>query len=300
MESNRQCCCIKFKCEIFISLFIIFLVLNSCSDSSERERIQKIVEEWCGKHIELPENMIDFLTGDTIDLTNADFIILTYVDNIGCTACNIKLPIWKNFLNSIDSITELDVKFLMVLSPSESVELQHIIKHEDFYYPLYLDNDNKISVENLFPEGIAFNTLLLDKNRNVSAIGSPLYSSEIADLYKGIISGQMVVSTKSKNSISVNNSRISLGNLRPGESISRNILFSNHGNDTIVIKKVITSCECTDLSLPQSYLYPNSDLNALLHFYADTIPGKFERTIHVYYSDFDYPTAITIFGNIIY
>ncbi len=57
---------------------MIMFILSSCSKSFEKERFQKIVEEWQGKEIVLPDDMTDFLTGDTIDLSDADFTILTY------------------------------------------------------------------------------------------------------------------------------------------------------------------------------------------------------------------------------
>ena len=38
---------------------------------------------------------------------------------------------------------------------------------------------------------------------------------------------------------------------------------------------------------------------ATLSFTGDTIYGEFERTIHVYLEDFEYPTVINVSGNII-
>ncbi len=38
---------------------------------------------------------------------------------------------------------------------------------------------------------------------------------------------------------------------------------------------------------------------AILSFTGDTIYGEFERTIHVYLEDFEYPTVINVSGNII-
>lgn len=75
----------------------------------------RIVEEWQGKEIVFPEVMTDFLTGDTIDLTDANFTILTYVDSAGCTGCKMRLALWNEFLYSLDSITNNRVNFLMVI-----------------------------------------------------------------------------------------------------------------------------------------------------------------------------------------
>ena len=281
---------------LLISLIIAFA---SCGESSDKARIQSIVEEWQGKQIVLPEVMTDFMSGDTINLTDADFTILTYVDSIGCTGCKMKLPLWKNFLNSLDSIGDGNFQFIMMVYPSDITELKYLMKRDDFDYPVYLDADNKVSKDNSFPDKTAFQTFLLDRNMKVTAIGNPTYSSEIAKLYKEIISGQISVSAESRNFVSVSDSQILLGNLRSGESRTREVVFTNQGNDTVRIEKVISSCDCTELSLPRRYIAPKSDLKAVLTFSGDSVSGDFERTIQVYFSDFEYPTIINVSGNII-
>ena len=57
-----------------------------------------IVEEWQGRTIEFPSVMVDVATGDTIDTSEADFILLTYIDSAGCTGCSMKLPLWIKFI----------------------------------------------------------------------------------------------------------------------------------------------------------------------------------------------------------
>lgn len=281
--------------------YIIFLPLlfSSCQKPSEIKSIQKIVEEWQGKSIVLPEVMTDFMTGDTINLTDADFTIFTYVDSTGCTGCKMKLPVWKKFLSSIDSICDLNVQFIMVVYPSDITELKYLMKRDDFDYHVYLDEDNKVSKDNSFPDKTAFQTFLLDRYIKVTAIGNPTYSSEIEKLYKEIISGQISVSTESSNLVSVSDSQIFLENLRSGESRTREVVFTNQGNDTVRIEKVISSCDCTELSLPRGYIVPKSDLKAVITFSGDSVLGDFERSIHVYFSDFEYPTIINVSGNII-
>ena len=143
-------------------------------------------------------------------------------------------------------------------------------------------------------------TFLLDRNRKVMAVGNPVYSLEIASLYKEIILGQISVSVESSSMVSVIDSRVDLGCLHRGEIQTRGIVFSNHGNDTVRIRKIISSSDSTELSFPNEYLTPGSDQNAVLKFTGDTVTGDFNRSIHVYYLNFEYPTVITVSGNIIY
>lgn len=283
----------------YILIIFPIVLLSSCSLSSDSKNIQKIVEEWQGKSIVLPNDMTDFMTGDTIDLSDADFTILTYIDSVGCYLCKMKLPLWKEFLCSLDSICDYNIRFLMIVYPSDNSELNYVLKQDQFDYPIYLDVGNKFSKINSLPNKQALQTFLIDRNEKVMAIGNPLYSSEIGKLYRNIIDGKMSVSAETGDFVSINDSRISLGDLRLGEKKSREVVFSNHSNDTVNIRKVVSSCDCTELSLPIEYISPKSDLKAVVHFIGDTITGYFDRTLHIYYSEYNYPTIITVTGNII-
>ena len=243
--------------------------------------------------------MTDFMTGDTIDLSDADFTILTYVDSTGCTQCKMKLSLWKEFLNSLDTICDYNIRFLMIVYPSDLPELNYVLKQYQFDYPVYLDAGNKISKVNSFPSETLLQTFLIDKNKKVTAIGNPLHSPELTKLFKEIITGKISVSSESTNIVTISNNRISFGNIHSGEERSQEIVFFNEGNDTVRIEKVISSCNCTKLLLPRRYIDPEENLKALIQFDGDSVLGDFDRSIHVYFSDFEYPTIINVSGNII-
>lgn len=92
-----------------------------------------------------PEVMTDFQTGDTIDLSDADFTIFTYVDSVGCTGCKMKLQVWREFLNSLDSAANSDVRFVMVADGTDVEELSYLTKSCGFEYPVYVDADHRMA-----------------------------------------------------------------------------------------------------------------------------------------------------------
>lgn len=85
-----------------IIAIIISSVIWSCS--SDSDAYVKLVEKWQGRTIEFPSVMVDVATGDNIDISGADFTLITYIDSAGCTDCRMKLPLWTRFLDSLDSI----------------------------------------------------------------------------------------------------------------------------------------------------------------------------------------------------
>lgn len=285
------------KLHSIFSYLAITFILSACK--SDRDRMADIVEEWQGREIVFPEVMTDFMTGDTIDLANADFTIFTYVDSVGCTGCKMKLQVWREFLNSLDSAANSDVRFVMVADGTNVGELSYLTKKYGFEYPIYVDADHRMADTYSFPDKVALQTFLLDKDRKVMSIGSPVYSSDIEKMYKAIISGKMAFSSDADALVTVEPNRINLGKLSPHESASRSVVLNNPGADTVHIRKIVSSCDCTSLSIPGDALPPESKVEATLAFSGDTVPGEFERTVHVYFEAFDYPLVINVFGNII-
>ena len=66
-----------------LHIITLFLLLSCSGKTEQEERYAEIVSQWQGREIKLPAVMTDFLTGDTINLDDADFTILTYVDSTG-------------------------------------------------------------------------------------------------------------------------------------------------------------------------------------------------------------------------
>lgn len=281
----------------YIPLLAIMLAIASCK--SDKDRMAEIVEAWQGKEIEFPEVMTDFMSGDTIDISDADYTIFTYVDSVGCTGCKMRLQLWREFLNSLDSISNSDVRFVMVADGADRQDLNYLTKRDRFEHPIYVDDDHYVGQRYTFPEKVALQTFLLDKDRKVMSIGSPVYSPEIERMYKEIISGKTVFSSDETTLVTAESNRIDLGHLRPRESATKTVLFSNPGKEAVKIRKIASSCDCTTLTIPDVVIHSESKVEATLTFSGDTIPGDFERTVHVYLEDFEYPLVINVFGNII-
>ena len=273
------------------------LALVACR--SDKDRMAEIVEEWQGREIVFPEVMTDFQTGDTIDLSDSDFTILTYVDSAGCTSCKMRLALWNDFLYSLDSIANNQVKFLMVIDKGAyESELRALLKRYDFKHNVYLDSVSYFGKNYAFSKQSALNTLLLDGKKRIVVLGNPLYSEAMNRMYKDLSSGKKTFSIHSNNIVTIDKNNIYLGYIKPRETISKSVVFSNEGNDTIYIDRISSSCDCIRLVLSDSCLYPRSKKAAKVEINGDTISEEFERSINVYYKDFDYPSVINVFGNI--
>ncbi|MCM1139676.1 MAG: DUF1573 domain-containing protein [Muribaculum sp.] len=281
----------------YLTLIILTVVnLSSCSKLSENDNYQQIVEEWQGRHVNLPEDMIDLITGDTIDISNSDFTILTYVDSAGCTGCKMKLSLWNEFLQSVEALTEQNIKALIIVDPTKATEVFHLIKRDGYEYPVHSDCNHRIYQSNNFNLDPNFNTLLLNSKFQTILIGSPINSQTIRNLYLDILNGKRLVSNNGKQDIIVNNNKIYLGRLHPGDQKTNVVEIKNMSNDTIRVRDILTSCECTNASIDNDYIPPKERISVSISFVADSLKGDFTRNVQLFYEGFDTPSYIELNG----
>ena len=242
--------------------------------------------------------MTHLMTGDTIDLSDADFTIISYVDSAGCTPCKMKLPLWKEFINSFDSVTEASVTMLMIVNPTDEREVSYALKRDSYNYPVYIDSTDHVNLKNRLPEVVALRTFLLDRSHGVIAIGHPLAHPGIATLYRSIISGQYSLSLSLNAIVSIDRNSIDFGTVPAGEERTGHFKIINGGNDTVFIRKVMTSCHCTEALIAGGVIPPNSHIDGEVKFLGDSVPGDFNNSLHIFYDGFDYPSVIQIYGTI--
>jgi len=274
--------------------------MAACKSHAKMDELQSLVEEWQGREIKLPDVMTDVLTGDTIDLSDADFTILSYVDSTGCTGCRMKLSLWDMYLSSLynDSTIDAEVVTLMVVCPKNDREIVSLLKKEAYLHPVYSDKKDKINTVNSFPTETTFRTFLLDRNRKVIGIGNPAIQEGVAEFYNSIIKGQKVPHPNA-GMITVDGN-LDLGSICVGDSTEGEISLYNTGNDTVFIRSVVPSCDCTEAEIPCKFISPKAKLPVRVRFNSDSVGGKFNRQIAIYYEDIDYPSIVQIYGEIKY
>lgn len=92
----------------------------------------------------------------------------------------------------IDSLGDFSVRFLFYAYPSDVEELRSILQRNKFNQFVYIDENDSLNKLNHFPHEIMLQTFLLNENNKVLAMGNPVYSSKISELYVNIISGKNV------------------------------------------------------------------------------------------------------------
>lgn len=279
-----------------IALFLTFLMV-ACTTDGKTEKYLRLVEEWQGRTIEFPSVMVDVVTGDTIDISDADFTLVTYVDSAGCTVCNMRLSLWTMFINSLDDMPgDYEIVPLIVVKANDDKDLSDLVRQEAYCYPVINDKSDSLNTLNNFSEYESFRSLLLDRNHRVIAIGNPAISNSVADFYRSLISGSKTFDRSGTQGIIATPAMVELGEVPVGQERSVEFTIKNQGNETVYIQDIITSCHCTTASVTDTVIPPGATIPVYVVLRDDTVSGQFQRSVHIFYRDFDNPTVLHISG----
>lgn len=268
---------------IFPYLIIIALAVLSVSSckKSARDVYAEAVEEWIGKEILFPDSMMTVI-GEMIAPPTADFTIVSYYDSTGCTGCRMKLPLWNEFMNKVDSLKQSHyVTLVMIAGSPDKKELSYLIRRDAFSYPVVMDADGKVNGLNRFPVDNQCNTFLIASDHKVLLIGNPVINRKIGDEYLRII-GDGDTGEPSKGGLITYEHDFGL--ITPGERVSHIFTLKNEIGDTLKVRKIVSSCDCTVGTVSMETIPPKSDYTVTVTF-NDTVPGDFYRTVTLFFEN---------------
>lgn len=270
----------------------------SCAES-DKERLSRLVSEWEGKEILFPAHSTFTIQGkDTVDFVfkDVDYKIVTYVDSAGCTSCKLQLHRWKQLIAEVDSLADGGVPFLFYFHPKDRKELRYLTIREGFIYPVCFDEKDDFNRLNRFPNEMMFQTFLLDKENKVVALGNPVLSPKMKELYLKLITGnQESKQTEIVTEVSVNQTEIDFGRFPKTEKQERSFVLTNAGEQLLVVHDVVTSCGCTKVEYSKQPVRPGETLELKVIYEAEDT-GHFNKTVTVYCNVENSPLRLKVKG----
>lgn len=264
--------------------FLLGAVFFSCGTRQDKEEeVASAVKEWTGKEILFPDSLMG-IDGEVVSVSGNDYTILTYVDSAGCTGCRMKLPLWNEFMSSVDSVKGSHrIGLVTVVHTGDVGEVRTLARTNGFRYGIAIDPEDSLNALNHFPDKPYLQTFLLDSQSEVLLVGSPVESLQIARLYRTMISenGDRCVANSEDDSYEF---EYNIGTIDKGKPVSHTYYLRNETDDTLKVRKLLTSCECLSASVSESVIPPKESYSVTLTF-SDTVPGDFYRTSTVYFTD---------------
>lgn len=284
-------------------ILILLPIFFSCkNEQKEKEKhIAQLVNEWQGKQIVFPENLIftRYLT-DTTDfrIPQSEYKILVYVDSIGCTSCKLQLPKWKELIEYTSSVTKEEVPFLFFFHSKDYKEIRYLLKRDGFERPVCIDMDDRLNKLNKFPADMTFQTFLLDKDNKVTVLGNPVHNTAVKDLYLKQITGkESPTKNMLKTTAEATETEIDFGAFDKSEIKQANIEIKNTGDNPLVIVDVSTTCGCTAATYDKRPAKPRETLRVGIKMTPkDT--GFFDEVVTIKFNSINnQPIKVGIKGN---
>lgn len=262
------------------SILFLFCYMTSCGDS-KRKAYEEAVIEWTGKEILFPDSM-RLVGGGMIVKPEADFTIVSYYDSVGCTGCLLKLQFWNEFMERVDSVRgDKTVNLVMIVSSNDEKELDYIRIRDNFRHIIVYDSKDIVNSLNNFSEDVALRTFLIDRKRRILTFGNPVTNKRSSRLYLSIIGENEIDIDKNDEWLEYSHD---FGNILSGEKVCHVFPMENKTSDTIRVKDIISSCECTEGIVSPMVVSPGGQYNVVVSF-RDTIPGNFLRSVMVYFEN---------------
>ena len=288
--------CLLLMRTIFI--FVYILLFASCQNS-DKSRIAHMIDEWDGKEIIYPDDLVFTTMGqDTAKsfLKDSRYTIVTYADSIGCMGCKLKLPAWKDFISYLDSVSDHAVKVIFILHPRDEKEMAHLIKYNNFLYPVCLDTNDSFNKINKIPSNLAFQTFLLDNKNKVIAIGNPIHNPNVRTLYLNLILSAGIC--ESRNLIQTKISlpeTIDMGAFDWSEEKEATLIIRNIGAGSLAVENIVTSCGCTSVEYSRKPVSVKDSLVINVKYKAES-PGYFNKDIAIYCNVPSAPVHVKLSG----
>ncbi|MCC2236372.1 DUF1573 domain-containing protein [Bacteroides hominis] len=281
-----------------IFIFVYILLFVSCQNS-DKSRIARMIDEWDGKEIIYPDDLVFTTMGeDTAKwfLKDSRYTIVTYADSIGCMGCKLKLPAWKDFISYLDSVSDHAVKVIFILRPRDEKEMAHLIKYNNFLYPVCLDTNDSFNKINKIPSNLAFQTFLLDNKNKVIAIGNPIHNPNVRTLYLNLILSAGIC--ESRNLIQTKISlpeTIDMGAFDWSEEKEATLIIRNIGAVSLAVENIVTSCGCTSVEYSRKPVSVKDSLVIKVKYKAES-PGYFNKDIAIYCNVPSSPVHVKLSG----
>lgn len=283
-----------------LAAIITALCLCACSPGGSRPQ-QQVLAGLIGSEITLPAGL-RYEIQDTalgIDLADADYTIVAYLDSAGCTACRMKLPAWTETLGELKAIDGVEVNFVMILNSSKENALTFTIARDNFRHPVCFDPSGLFAKANSLPQGNDYHTLLLDPNGTVLAAGNPATNPKIRALYKRLISGDTDAPQLTAPRLCPE-PNASVGIISPGDTVTQHFTLRNDGSRALTIQEITTSCDCTSATISNDTIPAGGNATVTVSWVAtDSVAGPASRITNLYFNELEQSQILSINGYII-
>ena len=279
-------------CYLKKSLFaLVLMYFCSCQNIvNKNEDVTANIQKLIGKEVFFP-------TTYQMKPKIYDYVILSYVDSIGCTSCRLDYKKWSQLQQDLQKY-KATVLLSVYTDGTKKQEIKRNVRRHNLQIPIIFDEHDSLNLLNSFSSDERFQTLLLNGEFRVVAVGNPVLNPQIKELYLKIIQGQPIEEGKEtiQTQVAVPETSFTFGDFSWQEAQTHTFEVKNTGSKPLVIQDVTTSCGCITVDFTKEPVQPGGTAVVTVTYKADRAE-YFNKTVTVYGNAEQFPFSLHVSGN---
>lgn len=230
---------------------------------------------------------------DYID-TTSNYTIISFVDQSGCTPCQLHLSRWKKVMSKLNQDVNKTVSLILVIDESMTDIVINEVMKEDFKDMIVIEHNGNIRrLLNTTRTDGSF-SFLLNQDKKIVAYGDPCTDSHILKLYMHTIGVKNLNEVTPK--IKLINPVKSAGIINDKKVHKENFYIDNKDTLSYFIEKVLFDSIITRINYNQSEIAPGKHLRIEVCFSVDNVKGPFRSTASVKLDKVAEPMTLIVKG----
>lgn len=171
-------------------LFLLLIVLCTLASCGQRHRISKEIKKFTGTKVVLPLDSMLNLSYKNVrnSCMDSKYLYVRYVESEACSECAIRhLSEWQ-VLDTMKAGEGNRLNYIFILSPNKSQypHIYYMVRSDTLFNEhIYIDMTRVFERSNpQLPKSHLLHTFLLDQDRKVKIIGSPVSNKKVMGMLK--------------------------------------------------------------------------------------------------------------------
>lgn len=174
-----------YKCYL---LLLWLLLLISCQNKASKPTSDA---KWLGSEVVLPNGVVFSAPTDSLWKNNTLHIIM-YIDSTECTPCSVDNIIMWNKSEYEKYMSKYKIDILLVFGTTQETVVRELMANYSISYPYAIDKRRNLLRANDFLSDKKFHTFIVDSNRKIIWLGSPIYSEKTWGLFTEMLDSSFI------------------------------------------------------------------------------------------------------------
>ena len=167
--------------KVSVLMIIVLLCMMSCGNNNNE--IIGEIKQLSGQHVVFPSGYRIYYSDSSDISTNKCAKIITYIDDIPCTTCEINAL--HTIVNEMSKLTP-NIPYLIVVHTRENNDEVLYMLDSIMYLPtplIYYSSDT-FKIANHLDVHAVNRTFMVDDNNRIIVVGEPWHNKKLKELYK--------------------------------------------------------------------------------------------------------------------